>query len=423
MLVAVLASVGITLVIAAALVRSSAKHEALKSLTRQAALIAEQQQSGAGRTPSSLGMFFDTQQERLAIVSLAQAALLLPESGGRRLRTGEPADGTVVVGGHRYLYAARAVDGHAVVLLRLAKLESSDLEPYTIAFGIALAVGVALAAIAAFLLARAVARPVERVSRASLALAAGEHPGPLPVEGPAEVASLAASFNKLSEDLDRAKDAERSFLLSVSHELKTPLAAIRGHGEALLDGVMTVPKAAGVIVQESKRLERLVRDLLDLARLNQHAFSVTPREIDLTRVVHEVVERHEAESVRVGVRLVGDTNGSAPAVADPDRTLQVLSNLVENALRTTPTGGTVTVSARRAEVTVADTGPGLAAEELPRAFERFFLYSRYAEHRAVGTGLGLAIVQQLTEAMGGTVTVASEEGHGAAFTVRLPAPN
>jgi two-component system sensor histidine kinase BaeS len=421
-LVAVLASVGITLVIAAALVRSSAKHEALKSLSRQAALIAEQQQSGAGRTPSSLGMFFDTQQERLAILSLPQAALLLPQSGGSRLRAGKPAHGSVVVGGHRYLYAARAVDGHAIVLLRSAKLESSDLEPYTIAFGIAAAVGVALAAIAAFLLARAVARPIERVSTASLALAAGEHPGPLPVEGPTELASLAASFNKLSEDLDRAKDAERSFLLSVSHELKTPLAAIRGHGEALIDGVMTVPRAAGVIVQESKRLERLVRDLLDLARLNQHAFSVTPRQIDLTTVVHQVVERHGAESVRVGVTLVGDTNGSAPVVADPDRTLQVLSNLVENALRTTPSGGTVTVSARRTEVTVADTGPGLAADDLPRAFERFYLYSRYAQHRAVGTGLGLAIVQQLTEAMGGTVVVASEPGHGASFTVRLPAP-
>ena len=418
-LVAVLASVGVTLVLAAALVRNSARHEALKSLARQAALFAEQEPA-AGRTPTSLGVFFDTQQERLAILSLPQAALLLPPGGGKSLRAGEPAQGSVDVAGHRYLYAARPAGGRAVVLLRSAKLESSDLAPYTIAFGIAAAVGVALAALAAFLLARAVARPVERVSQASLALAAGERPGPLPVEGPAEVAALAASFNKLSDDLDRAKDTERSFLLSVSHELKTPLAAIRGHGEALIDGVMTVPKAAGVIVQESKRLERLVRDLLDLARLNQRAFSITPREVDLTRLAHDVVERHGAESVRVGVRLVADTNGSAPAVADPDRTLQVLSNLVENALRTTPTGGSVTVSARAGELSVADTGPGLAGDELPRAFERFFLYSRYAEHRAVGTGLGLAIVQQLTEAMGGTVGVASESGRGAVFTVRLP---
>ena len=117
---------------------------------------------------------------------------------------------------------------------------------------------------------------------------------------------------------------------------------------------------------------------------------------------------------------MGDTNGTAPAIADPDRALQVLSNLIENALRSTPSGGTVTVSARPGELTVADTGPGLAADELPHAFERFFLYSRYAQNRAVGTGLGLAIVQQLTEAMGGTVSVASEPGGGATFSVALP---
>src|SRR5581483_341109 len=193
-----------------------------------------------------------TQQEREAILTLPQAALLLPAAGGRDLRAGKPAQGSVVVAGHRYLYAARPAGGHAVVLLRAANLESSDLAPYTIAFGIAAAVGAALAGLAAFLLARAVARPVESVSAASLALAAGERPGPLPVGGPAEVATLAASFNKLVDDLDRAHEAERSFLLSVSHELKTPLAAIRGHGEALLDGVMTVPKAAAVVVQESK---------------------------------------------------------------------------------------------------------------------------------------------------------------------------
>ena len=183
---------------------------------------------------------------------------------------------------------------------------------------------------------------------------------------------------------------------------------------------MTVPKAAGVIVQESIRLERLVRDLLDLSRLNARSFSVHPREVDLTGVVHQAVERHGAESMRVGVRLVGDTNGAAPAVADPDRALQVLSNLIENALRSTPSGGTVTVSARPGELSVADTGPGLAQDELPHAFERFFLYSRYAQHRAVGTGLGLAIVKQLTEAMGGTVSVKSGPGRGATFSVALP---
>jgi len=235
------------------------------------------------------------------------------------------------------------------------------------------------------------------------------------------VASLAAAFNQMAEDLGRAKDAERSFLLSVSHELKTPLASIRGHGEAILDGVMEVPKAAGVVVSEAKRLERLVRDLLDLGRLNQRSFAVTPETVDLRQLAEEAAGRHQVEARRVDVVLTAEAPAPAPATADPDRVLQVLSNLIENALRSTPAGGAVTVGAKPGELSVADTGPGLAADDLPHAFERFFLYSRYAANRAVGTGLGLAIVKELTEAMAGTVTVESAPGRGTTFTVRLPA--
>jgi two-component system sensor histidine kinase BaeS len=421
--IAVLAAVGVSLALAVVLVRSSARKAALTSLARQAALIAEQQRElpASGTASSkSLGVFFDTQQEREAIETISQAAPQLPPAGAAALRAGQPSKGSVEIGGHRYLYAAVPVGTQAVVLLRSATLEASDLHPFTIAFAIAAAVGAVIAAIAAFLIARATARPIERVSQASLALAAGERPGPLPVEGSTEVAALAASFNKLAVDLDHARDAERAFLLSVSHELKTPLAAIRGHGEAIQDGVMSVPKAADVVVAESKRLERLVRDLLDLARLNQHSFSVEAREVDLTGVVAHAVSRHAPESSRVGVALVADTNGRSPALADPDRALQILSNLIENALRSTPAGGSVTVSARPGELTVSDTGPGIAAGDLSHAFERFFLYNRTAGSSRVGTGLGLAIVKELTEAMNGAVTVESAPGRGTTFRVRLP---
>jgi two-component system sensor histidine kinase BaeS len=419
--IAVIASVGVTLILAVTLVRRSARSEALKSLSRQASLIAAQQRAtSSGKQLTSLGIFFDTQQERASILTLSQAGLLLPSGDGVDLRAGKSTQGSVRVSGRRYLYAAHPEGSQAVVLLRPTNLESSDLEPYTVAFAIAAAVGAAIAAAAAFLLARAVSRPIERVSEASLALAAGERPGPLPVAGSREVATLAASFNQMADDLDRARDAERSFLLSISHELKTPLAAIRGHGEALLDGVMTIPKAATVVVQESKRLDRLVRDLLELGRLSQHSFSVKPEEIDLGDVARDAVGRHEPAAVAVGVALRAETNGAAPALADPDRTLQVLSNLIENALRSTAAGGTVSVIAAPGLLQVADNGPGLAADELPRAFERFFLYGRYAENRAVGTGLGLAIVKELTEAMNGTIAIASAPGEGTTFTLRLP---
>src|SRR5438477_6020360 len=299
--VAVVAAVAVTLVVAALLVRRSVKHEALKALTRQVALIAAQQRATSpSHKLTNLGAFFKTQQEREAIISIPQAALLLPSDGAAALHAGRPAQGSVDVGGRRYLYAARPVGKRAIVLLRSAKLEASDWRPFTLAFAIAAAAGAGIAGVAAFLLAGAVARPIGRVALASRRLAAGETHGPLPVEGSAEVASLALAFNQMAEELDRAKDAERSFLLSVSHELKTPLASIRGHGEALLDQVLDVPKGAGVVVQEAKRLERLVRDLLDLARLNQRAFSVTPLPVDLAEATAEAVGRHESEARRGG---------------------------------------------------------------------------------------------------------------------------
>jgi two-component system, OmpR family, sensor kinase len=420
--IAVVAAVAVTLVVAAFLVRRSVKNEALKALTRQVALTAAQERATTSPPTklTSLGAFFETQQERLAIISIPQAALLLPGDGAAALHAGRPAQGSVDVSGRRYLYAAQPVGKQAIVLLRSAKLEASDWRPFTLAFVIAAAAGAAIAAIAAFLLAGAVARPIGRVAVASRRLAAGETHGPLPVKGSAEVASLALAFNQMADELERAKDAERSFLLSVSHELKTPLASIRGHGEALLDQVLDVPKGAGVVVQEANRLERLVRDLLDLARLNQRVFSVTPQPVDLAALAAEAIQRHESEAQRVGVSLVAEANDPAPATADPDRVLQVLSNLIENALRSTPAGGRVIVTTSPGEFRVADTGPGLAADDLPRAFERFFLHNLYGTNRAVGTGLGLAIVKELTEAMEGSVSVESVVGRGTTFVVRLP---
>ena len=132
------------------------------------------------------------------------------------------------------------------------------------------------------------------------------------------------------------------------------------------------------------------------------------------------MQRHETEARRVGVSLVAEGSADAPAIGDPDRMLQVLSNLIENALRSTPAGGRVTVTASPGEVRIADTGPGLAPEDLPRAFERFYLHSRYGTNRGVGTGLGLAIVKELTEAMGGSVTVELGARGGTTFIVRLP---
>ena len=169
--------------------------------------------------------------------------------------------------------------------------------------------------------------------------------GPLAPEGPSEVVALAEAFNYMSEELEQARDAERTFLLSVSHELKTPLTAITGHAEALGDGVVPPERVAEVILRESKRLERLVRDLLDLARLDAHVFGIHPQRVDLAELADEAVVRFEPQARAFGVELTANARRPAPAVADPDRVLQVLSNLIENALRITPEGGAVTVQA------------------------------------------------------------------------------
>ena len=183
---------------------------------------------------------------------------------------------------------------------------------------------------------------------------------------------------------------------------------------------MNARDAAETVAAEAARLERLVRDLLDLARMNRTDFSVHPSEIDLAEVAADAVRRYQQQAAAFGVELVAVSEGHAPAVADADRALQVVSNLVENALRLTPRGGEVRVVTAPGVLRVEDTGPGLQQEERDRAFERFYLHERYGRERPVGTGLGLAIVKELTEAMGGRVDVASEPERLTAFTVRLP---
>jgi two-component system sensor histidine kinase BaeS len=224
----------------------------------------------------------------------------------------------------------------------------------------------------------------------------------------------------MTAQLTRAREAEQQFLLSVSHELKTPLTSIRGYTEALSDGAVSVDEAVGVVSREADRLDRLIRDLLELARMNKSEFSVHREPVDLAEVARDVVHRYEQQARVFGVSLESVAPEPAPALGDHDRIVQVVSNLVENALRLTGATGSVRVEAEPRLLRVTDTGPGLRPDELPRAFDRFYLHSRYGKERPVGTGLGLAIVKELVLGMGGTVDVESELGRGTTFTVRLP---
>jgi two-component system OmpR family sensor kinase len=403
---AVLVSVFVSTLAGAFLVRRSIEHAGLNGLRRQLALLAN---VDLRPSPSPFGRFLATQDERLSVLPRAQARLLLP--GG--------SDGRITVNGRDYLYATRAVGPNTIILLRTASSVSSASRPFWFALASAGALGCLLAAAVATRLARGIASPVVQVARASSRVAAGDSPHVLPVTGARELRDLTESFNTMADQLTRARNAERSFLLSVSHELKTPLTAIRGYAEGLEEGVLTRNHAVKVIRVEAARLERLVADLLQLARINRQRFDIQLETVDLSEIARDCTARHAASARELGVQLELDQSAPALARADPERLMQALSNLVENALRCTPKGGRVTVAAAAGELTVTDTGPGIAPEDVSHAFERFFLYRRYDGDRPVGTGLGLAIVKELAQAMGGDVEVESSRP-GTAFTLHLP---
>jgi two-component system sensor histidine kinase BaeS len=412
-------SVAVTLALGLVLTRRATADATRKDLGHQAALIVGEERNALSPLTHlpQLRPYLARQHERYVL-----DPKVLPRRAQDDLAAGKLTTGSIRLDRTDYYFAAEPVGKRAFILLRPKSLDSTGWTPFVEAIVTAALVGGALAAAAAWFLARRIVRPVSRVAAAARSLAGGRRPEPIPQEGAAELATMAGAFNDLAEQLTRAREAERSFLLSVSHELKTPLTAIAGYAEALRDGAVAADDAAATIATEAERLGRLVGDLLDLARMNTTGFSVHPSEIDLAEVAEDAVRRYEPQAEAFGVALSVVAEGPAPATADADRVLQVVSNLVENALRLTPAGGDVRVVATPGQLRVEDTGPGLARDDLDRAFERFHLHARYGQERPVGTGLGLALVKELTQAMGGSVEVRSEPGRLTVFTVRLPVP-
>jgi two-component system, OmpR family, sensor kinase len=416
-LLVVLLSAAITLLVGGLLTRRAVDRSELRDVSQQADLIAERERVALlplGHL-GSMRSFLARQQERVVVAPLDRASPYLPAAAAARVGAGAEPDGTVTVAGKAWFFAARPVAGKALVLLRPRVVGAAAWRPYLEGLLIAAAVAAALAAVLSFLLARRISRPLRGLAEATRRLAAGQAPGLVPADGAAELASLAESFNEMAAQLDHARAAERAFLLSVSHELKTPLTAILGYAEGLGDGTVEVGDAARTIAKEAARLDRLVRDVLDLARMKRSSFGVRSEPVDLALVAQECRGRYES----FGVEVVVDAAAGARALGDADRILQALSNLVENALRVSASGSTVTIVAQPGLLAVEDEGPGLQPDELPHAFERFFLHARYAGTRPVGTGLGLAIVEELAASMGGRVAVESRPGR-TRFSLLLP---
>ncbi|HLH27288.1 MAG TPA: HAMP domain-containing sensor histidine kinase, partial [Acidimicrobiales bacterium] len=273
--------------------------------------------------------------------------------------------------------------------------------------------GLLLAAAVAAMLSRRFSRPLEAAAATTARIAAGDLDAKVAVAPgqDAEFTRLAESINAMGANLVRAREQERNFLLAVSHELRTPLTSIRGYADAVVDGAAEDPtEAASVIGAEARRLERLVQDLLDLARLDANRFSLELRSTDAASVAREVVEGFRPRAVEIGLGLELAPAGQAPlwVEADPDRLAQVLANLVENAAsfarqRIEVGSG---IAAGAPAVWVVDDGPGIPPDQLGRVFERHFVSDRVAGRRK-GSGLGLAIVSELAAAMGGEVRAES----------------
>lgn len=279
------------------------------------------------------------------------------------------------------------------------------------------------AAIAASILARRFVQPIRRATAATEAIAAGDLGVRVPVDGDDEIADLGSGINTMAAELERGRAAEQQFLLSVSHDLRTPLTALRGFGEALEDGTVTdTTKAGAVISHNANRLGRLVGDLLDLSKLEARQFRFDIQSFDAAEVVAATASGLAPSAADREVELAIDESPTVVVQADPDRLGQAVANLVENAVAFASSKVTVSVASDTTDavITVADDGPGISADDLPHVFERLYVTKLVPERSESSSGLGLAIVRELIGAMNGSVDASSPAGGGTAMVIRLP---
>ncbi len=332
-----------------------------------------------------------------------------------------------------WVYIARPLGGeHVLVLAQLQPVllslrtwgDDLLLRPLLQAGGVALLMAVLLS----FLISRWVAAPLDRLAHASMQIAEGHYeafdPG-----GPEEVRSLGRTINEMAGRMQASQQAQRDFVANVSHELKTPLTSIQGFAQAILDGTVDDHQgrehAAGVIYAEANRLRRLVEDLLELARFDSGQMRIARERVDLQVLLGSLEERLSVRAEEAQVQLTFEIPRPTLIVGDGDRLAQVFTNLVDNAIKHTPPGGTVRVWGEQAQgwisIHVDDSGSGIPADELSRIFERFYQLDKARPGGGErGAGLGLAIAREIVVSHGGRLTAQSEVGRGSRFTVQLP---
>jgi len=318
-------------------------------------------------------------------------------------------------------------EGNTFGALVVAKPKAELQERWGVLLGrmtIALLVGLAVAGGLVWYLSRRLTKPVLALSRAADEVAAGRYDAELPeARFKDEIGQLTERFAEMTGKLAESQRRERNFLMVVSHELRTPLTAIRGHVEALREGVAhdeeTQEASLRVIGAETERLTRLVGDVLDLARMEAHQFTLEEEEVELRRLLEQAYESFGEEARRRGIEYECSLDADPVLDTDGDRVFQIVSNLLDNAFAWTPDGGRIdlglTASNGTVAISIADSGPGIGPEERERIFRPF--WSRAGE----GTGLGLPIARELAHALGGELMLESQLGKGSRFELRLPA--
>ena len=291
-----------------------------------------------------------------------------------------------------------------------------------------LLVAAVVAAVAAGRMSGWLVRRLAQLRETAGQLASGNHDARAPLDGSDEIAEVAQSFNEMADEIDATRRREREFLMSVGHDLRTPLTTVSGYVEVLQEGDLDsdeISRIAGVLDRETGRLKRLIEDLMLLARLESREFSIRNELVDVVAHLTETIEtfRPRAEAARVALNF--EPHGGGSVVIDPDRLDQLTGNLIENALRYTPEAGRVTVrlevGATAVLLEVVDTGPGIQAEDLPHIFEKFYVARKYRRVRPEGSGLGLSIVHEIVSAMGGAIAARSHsDPPGTTISVELP---
>lgn len=292
---------------------------------------------------------------------------------------------------------------------------------------IAAAIALVVAGLVGLALSRSIYRPVQLVAAAARSVARGSLQQRVVPVGSQEAQELAQSFNQMTEEVERQQTALRDFLANVSHDLQTPLTSINGFSRALMDDVVEEEGRANayrIIEDESRRLLRLVEGLLDLSRIEAGQVRVERAPVALDMLLEHIGDLFALRAEELDVHLSVETGAAPDALGDWDRLEQVLGNLVDNALRHTPPGGNVMLSARAESETsvsmsVADTGVGIPEEAIPNLFDRYYKSDRPGAQG--GTGLGLAIAKELVRAQDGEIHVLSSQGVGTTFRVLLRA--